>query len=246
MSEYPNETIALGEVGDLLNQIAARDQRTTSKADVVAWWHDLNIARVTYRDAQAAVNRYFAQEWPKQDPRTRFRVTASAVIEIVKKVRKERIEESNFVYEPRHPDESGFDYTQRLKAQIAAVADGRIPPQPAGVLRPRPVKELIAGFASAHVLPPEIAEVLARRRPPGRTIVCPACHAPANTACRTPAGRELKHLHPTRVETWATAISPCPYCAVGPGEACVEYGQPYKGGAHKARIESATDIKEAS
>lgn len=229
------ETISMDEVIDLLGQVTARDQRSTGEADVTTWWHDLNTARITYRDAQAAANHYYAVVWPAQKPQDRFRLTAPVVIELVRKAHAERL--ANFVYEPT-PGETGAEFVERYDQQRDAVASGQVPPVPSitQALRPRPIAALVAGVAAARVLPPEIADVIAKRRPPGRSIRCPGCGAAPNAPCRTGSGRELKTVHPSRLDAWATADRPCPACGAAVNAPCREYGQIYRGGAHRERI----------
>lgn len=241
------ETISMDEVTALLKAAAARDQRTVDPIDTLAWYQDLNTARVHYRDASAALSEYYVNVWPRQDPRHRFRATAPALIEIVREIRKKRLAETDFVYEPKHFDESGEEYVRRLNAQLTAIADGRTPDLPASkALRPRPVAELVAGVANARALPPEIANVLAKRRNPARTVMCPYCKAIKGAPCRNGAGRELPNaaLHPGRIDLWATNVTACPVCHEAPGRGCTELGKPYSQGAHHARVETAYDTPE--
>lgn len=242
----PAETITDAEVKSLLKAAAARDQRTTDAADILAWYQDLNTARVGYRDASAALSHYYANIWPRQDPRQRFRATAPVLIELVLALRKQRLAESNFVYEPRSPDESGGEYARRLRGQIAAVADGRTPPQPIGqALKARPVAELVASMTQRWSLPPEIAEVITRRRPPARSITCPYCNAQKGSNCKNPAGNDLAGgVHPGRIDAWATAVAGCPACYAAPGAPCAENGRPYVHGTHKARVDAANNHEE--
>ena len=233
-------TITVNEVVGLLEQITARDQRTTALADLATWLHDLNMARVSYRDAQQAANYYYAVVWPAQKEQDRYRLTAPKIIELVRRVHLERLE--NFVYQPTL-GETGAEFIANYNRQRNAIASGQVPPVPSitEALKPRPVAALIAGLAAARVLPPEIAEIITRRRPPATSIPCPACHAGPNKRCHTGTGRELKALHPSRLDVFATSTTNCPACAAEPGSPCLEYGQPYRGGAHRARIEAATE-----
>jgi hypothetical protein len=57
--------LSLDDISDILAMCAARDQRTVGRADVLAWWQDLNEAQVTKTDAEAAISRYYAVEWPQ-------------------------------------------------------------------------------------------------------------------------------------------------------------------------------------
>lgn len=233
------ETVSIDQVVNLLKQLAARDQRTTGDADVLAWYADLNAVYITYRDAKAAATRYYTAIWPHQKPAERHRLTAPLVIELVGKIRDERI--ANFVYQPT-PGETGAEYIENYNRQLQAVASGEREPAPSitEALKPRPVAALVADIAAKRVLPPEIAEVINRRRPAGASIRCPACNAQPNERCRA-AGttRQLGHLHPSRLDAYATSAVVCPRCEAAPGDGCTEYGQPYRGGAHRDRIEAA-------
>jgi len=197
------ETITIDEVVSLLKQLAARDQRTTGDADVLAWYGDLNAVYVTYRDAQAAATHYYTAIWPRQKPIERHRLTASLVIELVGKMRDERI--ANFVYQPT-PGETGAEYVENYNRQLQAVASGEREPAPSisEALKPRPVAELVAGIAARKALPPEIAEVIERRRPAGTEVRCPHCGAEPRQRCRVLSGRhgirELSTIHPSRLE----------------------------------------------
>lgn len=235
------EAITINEVVGLLEQITARDQRTSGDADLTTWWHDLNAGGVSYRDAQQAANYYYAVVWPAQKEQDRYRLTAPKIIELVGRVHRERLE--NFVYQPV-PGETGAEFVANYNRQRNAVASGEVPPVPsiAQALKPRPVAALVAGVAAARVLPPEIAEVITRRRPPATSIRCPACNARPAERCRAAGtSRELTQLHPSRLEAHATAAAACPTCEAAPGDPCREYGQTYRGGAHRARIEAAAE-----
>lgn len=238
------ETITIDEVTVLLKSAASRDQRTIDTADTLAWWQDLNTARVSYQDASVALSHYYANVWPRQDPRQRFRATAPVLIELVIQIRKQRLADSNFVYQPRHPDESGAQYVERLRRQIAAVAAGQAPPDAPNALRVRPVAELVASAVGKWSLPPEIADVLGRRRPAARSITCPYCNAQKGSNCKNPVGKDVPGgVHPTRVDAWATAIAGCPVCRAAPGEPCTETDnagvKPYTHGTHHDRVETA-------
>lgn len=233
-------TITINEVVGLLEQLTARDQRTTGNADLATWFHDLNTAHVSYQDAQQAANYYFAVVWPAQKEQDRYRLTAPKIIELVRKVHRERLE--NFVYQPI-PGETGAEFIANYNRQRDAIASGQVPPVPSitQALKPRPVAVLVAGVAAARVLPPEIADIITRRRPPATSIRCPACNAQPNERCHAAGtSRELTQPHPSRLEVHATAAAGCPTCEAAPGDPCREYGQPYRGGAHRARIEAAT------
>lgn len=242
------ETITADEVDSLLKQAASRDQRTTSTPDVIAWWQDLNIAKVTYPAAQEALAHYYASVWPRQAPRDRFRITAPALIEIVLAFRKERLANSNYVYTP-DGDENGFEYVGRLRRELAQVAAGNEPPKSISqALRARPAQAAIEAVAGRLALPPEITEVLERRRHPARDLTCPHCRALAGKPCHDGNGHTLRAgVHPGRTDAWAVNVTPCPECRAGVGDGCRELGHPYQHGAHKRRVETALNsVKEPS
>lgn len=239
----PDETITDEEANDLLKRAAARDQRTIGTADIAAWYQDLNVARVNHADACTALARYYAEIWPRQDPNQRFRITAPVLIELVIDLRRRRIADSNYVFEPRF-GETGYQTAARQRAELAAVADGReVPRQIGHPLRPRPVAELVSGVAGRRTLPPEIAEIIDRVRPHANTVTCPACHARPNSACtvRDTAKTRARagFIHPSRTAAWAVAVAGCPECRAVPGDVCRQLGQPYPDGAHHVRIEAA-------
>lgn len=238
------ESITSAEVMALLKSAASRDQRTTDTADILAWYQDLNVAGVSYSDASTALTHYYAEIWPKQDPKFRFRATAPVVIEIVRDIRRKRHEAANFVYEPVD-GETGAEYAARLQRQLRAVGDGQQPAHSTRELshNPNGVRQLTAMVSSVSQrmpLPPEIAEVLANARPPGLEVTCPRCHAEPGRKCTDPGtGRHMKRLHDSRVAAWAIVANPCPECRSAVGSACTELGEPYRDHAHQTRISAA-------
>jgi hypothetical protein len=230
-----NETITLPEIGELLALAAARDQRTVGTADNIAWWQDLNVARVTLADAKAALAHYYANVWPRQDPKHRFRATAPAIIEIVLEIRAQRF--ANFVYEP-DPDESGAEYVRRLRTQLTAVSNGCSPAHPATELPSRPVAALVAGIAEAKAMPAEVFNLLADRRFGPRSIRCPKCSAEPRARCTTEGGKQMQAPHPMRIDAHAVQTATCPECHVAAGDGCRQMGQPYPG-AHPGRVKAA-------
>lgn len=235
----PPETITIDEITILLKAAAARDQRTADPADTLAWWQDLNIAKVRYQDAAIAVTRYYAEIWPREDPRHRFRLTAQRLIEIVIALREHRITAANYIYEPRHPEETGAEYAHRLQTQLTAIADGHAPPTGRPPLTGRALPRLVEG--AAPPLPAAVAAVLTKIRHPARTITCPHCRARAGAPCHAGTARPLAdhRPHPSRIDAWATAVAPCPECRVPAGTGCQEIGQPYPHGAHRSRVRAA-------
>lgn len=238
-----NETITLPEVGELLALAAARDQRTTGVADNVAWWQDLNAARVSFADASLALTRYYAEVWPKQDPKRRFRATAPALIEIIRDIRKQRFELANFVYEP-DPDETGAQYVARLRGQLRAVGNGYAPAHSTAELSPRPVAALVAGIADTKALPAEITDVLAPRRTGARSVRCPKCSAEPRIRCTNDNGKPMAAPHPSRIDAHAVQTTDCPECYAAAGDGCREMGEPYRGGAHPGRVKAASKTNQ--
>jgi hypothetical protein len=184
----------------------------------------------------------------------------------VRRMRNDRIKK---LRQPIPNTIPGVDEQDELRAITRAIADGRMASEAdlvgyetwggslhlawqAGqypalepavrAANPQAVIDAIAGvFPLRPELPREIAEVINRRRPPGTAIACPVCHAAPNRKCHTPRGRELTHMHPTRLDAWSTAAATCPTCLAIPGKPCTEYGAPYANGAHQARHAAATE-----
>jgi len=238
------ETITEDQINNLLKAAAARDQRTVGAADILAWYQDLNIARVRYADASEAVARYYAIHWVRQPPNQRFRLTSPLLIELVREIREARHVNADYLYEPVD-GETGAEYAARLQAQLRAIGDGQPPAHTTAEIGMNPagkekLAELISGMAGRMPYPPEIAEVLDRARPAGSQITCPRCHAKPNAKCSNPVtGKAMNRLHDSRIAGWAILGETCPDCRAPIGEACRELGAPYKDHAHAARIEAA-------
>jgi len=181
------ETITFEQVGDVLALAAARDQRTVGDGDILAWYDDLNAARVTYDDARAALTRFYVEQ-ATLEPDQRFRATSPDVIRLARKNRAERL--ANFVYEPP-AGETDPSYLVRLRAQRQAVASGQISPAthaPALEGRPHPVvaKQLEAVGRTVPDADDESTAV-SIRRPGPLGVDCPTCHAPIGRPCKAPA-----------------------------------------------------------
>lgn len=237
----PNETITDEETGRLLREAAMRDQRTVGATDIAAWYTDLNVARIGYADALAAVSRYYSIHWPKQPPNQRFRLTAPVLIELAREIREARHVAANYVYEPV-PDETGYQFATRLRAEQRAVGDGCPPQYAARELSSRQKPELeavLSGIADIRTLPREISGVLAERRIGVRSIRCPQCDAAPRAKCVTGGGRAMESPHPSRTEAWAVAVAPCPECRAEPEAVCRAGGQPYARGIHPGRLTEA-------
>jgi hypothetical protein len=238
-------TISATEVGRLLALAAARDQRTVGDADTLAWHADLNAAGVTFADAEAALTRYYATIYPKEEPARRFRITAPVIIELVGKARAQRLE--GFVYQPGDPFETGGESAARRRAQIAATAEGRAPAGLAApaIMRPRPVAELVSGAVAAHKLPREVAEILDRRRKPAHTVPCPwePCRARASQPCTNQRGQQRDEPHPSRVDAWVIQTAACPTCRAAVGDPCrvPTTGDLFPHGVHRERPAAAKE-----
>jgi hypothetical protein len=245
------ETITTTEIKSLLKEAASRDQRTTDKADIIAWYQDLNVAGVRYADASAALSHYYAEIWPKQDPKLRFRATAPVIIEIVRKIREKRHEAAGFIYEPV-AGETGAEYAIRRRQQLRAVGDGRHPVYSAHVLshdvdeHKRRLAELVSGVDQRLPLPPEISDILAPCRTGPKSIRCPKCSAGPKSGCTNGNGKPMAAPHPARVDAHAVQTADCPECHVTAGEGCREMGEPYPGGAHPGRVRAVTADRSGS
>ncbi|MEU9498208.1 hypothetical protein [Streptomyces sp. NPDC048196] len=186
--------ITYEQAGELLGLAAARDQRTVGEADILAWHDDLNEAGITYVDARAALTRFYVAQGDLR-AEDRFRATTPDVIHQAKALRRERL--TNFVYEPP-PGDSDPHYLARLRVQLSAMADGRIPalsaaPALEGGPYPRFVEELEArGYQVGRPIPKDedgddstTAEVAKVRRPGPLGVDCPSCNAPIGRPCKT-------------------------------------------------------------
>lgn len=241
-----NETITDEETNRLLQEAARRDQRSIGVNDIAAWYTDLNVARVGYDDALAAVSRYYSIHWPKQPPAQRFRLTAPVLIELVGEIREKRHQAANYVYEPV-PDETGEQFVARLRAEQRAVGDGQPPRYAVRELSSRQNPELeavVSGIADIRALPREVSEVLADRRIGVRSIRCPQCNAAPGARCVTGGGRIMTSPHPSRTNTWAVAVVRCPECRAEPDSGCHAAGRPYAHGVHPGRLTAARRLIE--
>jgi len=239
-----HETITDEETNRLLKEAAMRDQRTIGATDIAAWYTDLNVARVNYDDALAAVSRYYSIHWPKQSPAERFRLTAPVLIELVREIRNKRFEQANFVYEP-DPEETGAQYVQRLRMQLAAVGNGYAPAHSTAELSQRPVAALVAGVAEAKRMPAKVFNLPADRRFGPRSLRCPKCSAEPRARCTTENGRPMHAPHPMRIDAHAVQIATCPECHAAPGDGCRQMGEPYPG-AHPGRVKAAAEAIRAT
>lgn len=177
--------ITLEDASTLLGLAAARDQRTVGRADVLAWHADLTAAGLTRTDAEAALTVFY-QEMASRQPKDRYRVTPVDLIDIAKRVRRERV--ANLRYDG-DPDETPQQYLTRLRARTAALADGRIGPDTGlralnpGTPDPRLIRELEAIGRDVPGEDPTNSRRPVRVGP--LTVPCPACQAPLGRHCRS-------------------------------------------------------------
>jgi hypothetical protein len=199
-----SETITAKEVGEVLAMAAARDQRTVGDGDVLAWYDDLNEAGLTFQDARRALSRFYVQQASIPADR-RFRATTPDVIELARKIRRERV--ANVVYEPLPgQEETGADFVRRYRAQLDAVGSGRMDaPTERPMLTGGPAPELIPLLRGMLQAVPEedAAEAAAPVRPVAvgaMTVACPRpeCGAHVGQKCKFPTGKLRPKPHPAR------------------------------------------------
>ncbi|AVH58407.1 MULTISPECIES: zinc finger domain-containing protein [Streptomyces] len=159
------------EAAELLTLAAAFDRRTVGEADARAWAAALNSTPLD-DDARAAVARHYAEtdKW----------LTPAHVRQQRAKIRADRVTAANVVYDGR-AGETGAESIARRRAQLDAVANGRIAPQsitraigfsedrpalPAGATREERedfAAERLAALGS--YVPRSVADALAEYRP---------------------------------------------------------------------------------
>ncbi|MEU0940386.1 hypothetical protein [Embleya sp. NPDC005971] len=190
-------------------------------------WYDV-LFPYSFEDCKAA-----AAACARESP---FVAPAEIVAE-VRRVRKERLK--NYVYEPEQNEDWGLD---RLREQLAAVADGLAPPEIEN-RRDRPLLQLVAKNALATNLPPDVEAVIKPLRHPAREVRCPkeSCRALEGQSCETADRRIMPGgVHPQRIVRWAVERVTCPECAAGPSASCREAdGVVPRQGAHSARVQAA-------
>ncbi|MGW0134856.1 zinc finger domain-containing protein [Streptomyces sp. NPDC003299] len=107
------------DAAELLTLAAAFDRRTVGEADARAWAAALHSVPLD-DDARAAVARHYSEtdRW----------LTPAHVIQQRAKIRRERLDRANVLYDG-NPGETGAESIARRRALTAAIADGRIEPQ---------------------------------------------------------------------------------------------------------------------
>ncbi|WBP89488.1 zinc finger domain-containing protein [Kitasatospora cathayae] len=172
------------QVAELLTMASAFDRRTVGKTDVMAW--HLVLRDVDFEQAQTAVAAHYAD--------TRDWIMPS---DIRHRVRKQREQAAADIQGPGLPAEIPDADPDDVPAYLAALRAQRTRAALGESMRPRPVAELLAGVGR-EVPTPEDAAVTRVRS--ALDVRCPYCHAPAKRPCKSPLGRRLGQLHPSRFD----------------------------------------------
>jgi hypothetical protein len=167
------------QTAELLTFCAAFDRRTIGKADVLAW-HTV-LADIDHEAAKQAVTQHYAVE-------TRWIMPA----DIRGAVHRNRSAAADSIHGPGLPAEIPDADPDDIPAYLAAIRQQRTRAANGHELRPRPVRELLAGIG--HGIPPGLEDV---KRPGPLGDDCPKCHAAIGRPCRTPNGKE-RAPHPAR------------------------------------------------
>jgi hypothetical protein len=204
------------DAAELLTLCAAFDRRTVGEADARAWAAALNAIPLD-DDARAAVARHYAEtdRW----------ITPAHVIQQRAKIRRDRLDRANVLYEGR-PGETGAESIARRRALERAVADGRIAPQSATQavgLAPRTAPHELTGGPAPDVeaalegiarrIPDEVAEQLSTYRPVRAqrealaaaglpdplSVACTWCLAAPGQPCRLGKSKRERDPHPSRL-----------------------------------------------
>lgn len=166
------------DTAELLTFAAAFDRRTIGKADVLAW-HTV-LTDITLQDAKDAVTAHYSRE-------TRWIMPA----DIRQHVQAQRADTAADFQGPglsaAIPDADPDD----VPAYLAAVKEQRTRAA-SGELRPRPVKELLAGVG--RTVPTQT------RQTGPLTVACPYCGAEPLRRCRRGETGHLVGYHPSRID----------------------------------------------
>ncbi|MFB6846234.1 hypothetical protein ACFCXS_15415 [Streptomyces sp. NPDC056373] len=207
------------DAAELLTLCAAFDRRTVGEADARAWAAALNSVPLD-DDARAAVARHYAEtdRW----------ITPAHVLQQRAKIRRDRLDRANVLYEGR-PGETGAESIASRRALERAVADGRIAPQSAAQavgLAPRTAPPELTGGPAPEVeaalegigrrIPDEAAVLLhdyrpvraqrealaASRLPDPLAVACTWCQAAPGKPCRMGKNnaRVRQDPHPSRLD----------------------------------------------
>ncbi|MCX4751728.1 hypothetical protein OG455_41805 [Kitasatospora sp. NBC_01287] len=197
------------EAATLLGHIAAFDRRTIGEVDARAWAAALHDTPLD-RDTLNAVARYFAT--PPEKPDARRWLEPHHVRTLRAEIRAERIPDGAFTYPALDRDETGAEFVQRRRAQIRAIADGRIEAEPIREITGGPHPSVTDTVARIGQIPEHLRAELAaagigakRGQWPELAIPCPlhACRAEAWNPCRTTRGKRMQQgTHPSRRDAW--------------------------------------------
>ncbi|WP_051966501.1 zinc finger domain-containing protein [Kitasatospora mediocidica] len=200
------------EAATLLGHIAAFDRRTIGEVDARAWAAALHDTPLD-RDTLNAVARYFAT--PPEKPDARRWLEPHHVRTLRAEIRAERIPDGAFTYPALGRDETGAEFVQRRRAQIQAIADGRLQAEPIREIAGGPHPNVAQALNEIGRMPEHIRAELAqagigakRGNWPELAIPCPlhACRALANRPCQTSKGKRMvQGTHPSRRDAWEKA-----------------------------------------
>ncbi|MEV0416013.1 hypothetical protein AB0I68_35980 [Streptomyces sp. NPDC050448] len=237
------------DAAEVLALCAAFDLRTIGEADARAWAYALRDVPLDDDTRRAVADHYGVTE---------KRATPADVRRIRARIREARIGAAHPVYNG-NPTETGAQFTERRRAQLAAAADGHLPPrsitQALDAAPPAAVLALAAGVGRSvdeqprpYITPEQRSAVRAtlpnqRAAMPALAVACPVetCRAAPRRLCKRGAGVELRiTVHGRRRDAHAVQFATCPECGAGPGQHCTA-PEP-----HPARIRAtATEDDEA-
>ncbi|MBS2548819.1 hypothetical protein KGQ19_18290 [Catenulispora sp. NL8] len=174
----PSETVKL------LRMVAAACPAMRIEEHTPEAWHMI-LGDQTFADCVQAL-RLVAREqtW----------IAPADLIAAIRRIRAERIERANLVYEPAG-EESARDFCRRLATMRRTAADGDVPARSVTFALP-------AGVAA----PPDIAERAHAHRAGLKVlqVACPFCKSPVGSPCQLTAGprgrRPHGGSHPSRKE----------------------------------------------
>lgn len=237
------------DAAELLALCAAFDHRSAGESAARAWAYALRDIPLDDDTRTAVADHYgVTEKW----------INPADVRKIRARIRGERIGAAHPVYDPPQGElETGAEFTLRRREQIAAAADGTLPPQTitqALDATPRPeVLALVAGVGRGLDEPrPYVNEetrAAIRQTLPGRraelvelAVACPneLCRAAIRRLCKSSRGVELRTtVHGARRDVYATATTTCPECGAEPDQPC-NAAEP-----HPARIRAVREVEAA-
>lgn len=189
------------EAAQLLGHCAAFDNRTVGTSDARAWaaaLHDMPLDD----DTLAAVARFYGT--PADKPSDRLWIQPHNVRAHRAAIRRERLGDTLPAYEPPPESETGAEFVARRRAQLEAVAAGRLAAKPIGCLTGGPAPEVAKRLKGIGREVPSVDKEEPDpgvKRPGPLGVKCPKCRAAIGRPCRTPGGKE-RPVHPARVATF--------------------------------------------